>query len=198
MIFPILELPFAVSDLGPFITSNTMTIHYEKHYKGYINGLNKLTENLNSNTETLKSIMLKNYLSDNSLYHNAAQAWNHTFYWNCLNPKKSKPSKNLTNILSEKFGSIEKFKEIFCESALSFFGSGWIWVTKEESGEMMIVGKSNAGNPLTEGKIPLLVCDVWEHAYYLDYQNERIKYIDQFWEIINWEFFENNLSKESF
>jgi Fe-Mn family superoxide dismutase len=195
MIFPIIELPFGVNELEPFISGKTMSIHYEKHYKGYVNNLNKLTKDINADHETFKSIMLKNHLSNNSLFHNSAQAWNHTFFWKCLNPKKSKPSKELEIILSKNFGSMEKFKEIFSNMALSFFGSGWIWVIKDQSGEIEIVGKSNADNPLTEGKIPLLVCDVWEHAYYLDYQNERNKYIEHFWEIINWDFLEQNLSK---
>ncbi len=155
-----------------------MEIHYEQHYKGYVSSLNKLTNNIGFDSETLKSIMLKNYQNDNLLFHFAAQSWNHTFLGKCLNPQKTKCSNELEVVLTKQFGS------------------GWVWVVKEASGEIKIVGKGNAHNPLTEGSTPLLVCDVWEHAYYLDYLNERKIYINHFWEIINWDFFERNLTNE--
>jgi Fe-Mn family superoxide dismutase len=197
MIFPIIEFPFAYSEFEPKISSKTMETHYEKHYKGYMSNLNKLSNDSDFDHMTLEDVIFENFQSNNALFQNAAQAWNHIFYWKSMSSKNIQISKNLSNILTRQYESVQKFKDCFIDSASNFFGSGWVWVAQEPSGKIIIVSKNNANNPMTDGNIPLLVCDIWEHAYYLDYQNEKMKYVSDFLEIVNWDFLEKNLNHKT-
>jgi Fe-Mn family superoxide dismutase len=194
MPFEYKKLPFSSNSLEPFISERTMIYHHDKHYKKYVATLNELTAKSKTPNESLEATMIRSHQVDNAIFQNAAQAWNHEFYWKCLSPDKLKPSKKILEILEEKFGSVQEFKEAFNKAALSLFGSGWVWVVGNSQGELEIQALEKAENPLTSGLIPLLVCDVWEHAYYLDYQNDRAKYVNQFWEIINWTLFEENIA----
>jgi Fe-Mn family superoxide dismutase len=138
---------------------------------------------------TLEEIIKK---SSGGIFNNAAQIWNHSFYWNCLSPKGGEPNGALADAIKKSFGSIDEFKQKFSQTAITTFGSGWGWLVKNAGGGLEIVSTGNAGCPLTEGKKPLLTCDVWEHAYYIDYRNARAKYVETFWKIVNWDFVARN------
>ena len=193
MSFPVVALPFANDALEPYLSAKTMMFHHDKHYTKYIENLNVQLEKSAEIHGSLEEVMKSSHLVSDEIFHNAAQAWNHEFYFKSISPIKSMPSDVVVAALDKQFGSIAEFEETFTQVALGLFGSGWVWVTKDRSGEIAIQALENAENPLTSGQIPLLVCDVWEHAYYLDYQNERGRYLHRFWEIINWTFFEKNL-----
>lgn len=190
MTFVLPPLPFAKNELKPYISEETIEYHYGKHHQAYVNNLNQLIANTEFANKSLEEIIKT---STGGIFNNAAQNWNHTFYWNCLTPKSEKPSATLLSALEKQFGSFEKFKEQFSKIAGGQFGSGWAWLVKNKDGALEILSTSNAENPLTSGKTPLLVCDVWEHAYYIDYRNARPKYIEAFWNIVNWNFVEQNL-----
>lgn len=190
MPFTLPNLPYAKNSLIPHISAETIEYHYGKHHQTYVNNLNNLVTNTQFTEKTLEEIIKT---SSAGIFNNAAQIWNHTFYWNCLNPNQQKPSAKLIEILAKNFGSLEKFQEEFTKTALGLFGSGWVWLVKNQDQKLSIVSLSNAGNPLTNNQIPLLTCDVWEHAYYIDYRNARTKYLEAFWKIVNWEFVEKNL-----
>jgi len=182
--FELAPLPFAKSALAPFISEETLEYHYGKHHQAYVANLNKLIIGTEFEHKTLIDIIKT---ATGGIFNNAAQHFNHTFYWNSLVPKGMKePSSNFISDLNKTFGSIEKFKEEFTKSALSLFGSGWTWLIKDANGLLSIVNTSNAENPLRSGFTPILVCDVWEHAYYIDYRNARAKYLENFWNIVNW------------
>ena len=149
-----------------------------------------------SHLRSLENIILDSFDGDSAIFHNAAQAWNHTFFWNCLSPKKTEPSKVLLAAIDAQFGSLQEFKDKFLEAGLSLFGSGWVWLVKKPHGILSIEALSDAGNPLVQGLTPLLVCDVWEHAYYLDYENDRAEYLKNFGNILNWDFIGTNLFGE--
>lgn len=194
MSFKPIELPYKKKELEPFISQETMEFHYDKHYKNYINKLNELIKNTKFEKKSIKYI-IKN--STNEIFNNAAQVWNHEFYWKCMNPKKKYILKEKTNkLIKKKYGSIAEFKNQFISSAIKNFGSGWTWVIKKHD-SIDIINTKNAENPISEtDKIKiLLVVDVWEHAYYIDYRNMRNEYLNHFWKIINWDFFEKNLNK---
>ncbi|MBN8538173.1 MAG: superoxide dismutase [Deltaproteobacteria bacterium] len=193
MTFEPMNLPFETNALEPYISARTMTFHHDKHYKKYIETLNVLMAKSVLSYDSLKETLIKSHDIDIAIYQNAAQAWNHEFYWKCLSPAKLQPTNKVLETLEEQFGSVQEFKENFNQAALTLFGSGWVWVIGNMNGDIEIKGLENAENPLTSGQVPLLVCDVWEHAYYLDYQNDRTKYMSQFWEILNWKFFEKNI-----
>jgi len=193
MSFLYLDLPFQTSALEPFISDRTMTVHHGKHYQKYVRTLNELTANSKMSDETLEEIIIKGDLVGKAIAQNAGQVWNHEFFWKCLLPEGPKPSKLPLEFLDEQFGSAQEFEDDFTKAALTLFGSGWVWVVRDTNGALKIEALENAGNPLTHGQVPLLVCDVWEHAYYLDYQSERGKYISQFWSVLNWKFFEENI-----
>lgn len=197
MTFQFQNLPYKENELEPFISEQTMNFHFKKHYKKYIANLNALLVECNQTPGSLKEALLKYHTINDAIFQNAAQAWNHEFFWNCLSPQKTAPSPVCKKMLKEHFGSYESFKSKFLESALGLFGSGWIWVVKNSSGGIGIMALGNAENPMTSGHVPLLVCDVWEHAYYLDYQNDRTKYLNQFWQVLNWNFFDQNLEEDS-
>ena len=186
------DLPYAKDALAPNISAETMEYHYGKHHKTYVDNLNKLIPGTEFENMNLEEIVKK---ASGGIFNNAAQIWNHTFYWNCLSPKGGgEPSGVIANAVIKNFGSFEQFKEKFTNSAVTLFGSGWAWLVKKPDGSLAIESTSNAGNPLKDGKQPLLTCDVWEHAYYIDYRNARAKYIEAFWKLVAWEFVARNLS----
>jgi Fe-Mn family superoxide dismutase len=185
------ELPYTKDALVPHISVETIDYHYGKHHKAYVDNLNKLIPGTEFEKMPLDEIVQK---SSGSIFNNAAQIWNHTFYWNCLSPKGGgEPAGELANALTQQFGSFAQFKEKFTNSAVALFGSGWAWLTKNSDGSLSIEATSNAGTPLQEGKKVLLTCDVWEHAYYVDYRNAKAKYIEGFWNLVNWDFVTTNL-----
>ena len=177
--------------LEPHISQKTLEFHYGKHHAGYVNNLNKLVAGTPFENQSLEEIVKG---SQGGMFNNAAQVWNHTFYWNCMtpSPKKNAPTGKLMDAIVRDFGSFEAFKEKFVNACVTLFGSGWAWLVADKDGKLSIMQTSNAQTPLTTEMKPLLVCDVWEHAYYFDYQNLRANYVNEFWSIINWEFVEKN------
>ncbi|AWD32395.1 Superoxide dismutase Fe [Candidatus Kinetoplastibacterium sorsogonicusi] len=192
MLFTLPELPYDVNALSPLISKETIEFHYGKHHQTYINNLN----NLISNNEIYENATLEEIIkkSSGALFNNAAQVWNHNFYWNSLSPNKKKPSDLVLNAIISKWKSLDNFKKDFSNMAISNFGSGWTWLVKKENSDLEIVNTSNAYTPVTTSDIPLLTCDVWEHAYYIDYRNARPKYLESFWDLINWDFVNENFN----
>lgn len=192
MAFTLPELPYKQDALEPHISAKTLSFHYGKHHKTYVDKLNLLIENTEYANQSLEAIIMS---ASGPIFNNAAQVWNHTFYWHCLRAgqENNQPSAKMAALLAENFGSVEKFLELFTDKAINNFGSSWTWLVKNKNNKLEIVNTSNAGNPLTESMQPLLTCDLWEHAYYLDYQNLRPKYIEAFWKLVNWNFVEANL-----
>ncbi len=186
------ELPYGKDALVPHISAETIEYHYGKHHKAYVDNINRLIAGTELEKMSLEEIIQK---SSGGTFNNAAQVWNHTFYWNCLSPNGGgEPTGELANAITRQFGAFNEFKEKFTNVAVTFFGSGWAWLVKNADGSLSIETTSNAGNPLKDGKKALLTCDVWEHAYYIDYRNARAKYIDAFWNLVNWEFVAQNLA----
>ncbi|MFO7747826.1 MAG: superoxide dismutase [Fe] [Orrella sp.] len=184
------ELPYAIDALAPHISQETLEFHYGKHHQTYVTNLNNLVPGTEFESAPLEDIIKK---STGGIFNNAAQVWNHTFYWNSLSPNGGgEPSGKLAEAINAKFGSVEAFKEAFNKSAAGNFGSGWTWLVKKADGSVDIVNTSNAATPLTTEDTPLLTCDVWEHAYYIDYRNARPKYLETFWKLANWSFAEKN------
>ncbi|MFN2394611.1 MAG: superoxide dismutase [Bacteroidales bacterium] len=178
-------LPYAINALEPVISEKTISFHYGKHHQTYVNKLNELVVGTEFEDASLEDIIKK---AEGGIFNNGAQVWNHTFYWNCLSPSgKDEPSGALLSAINNKFGSFEKFKEEFAGAAATQFGSGWAWLVKGVGGGLEIIKTANAENPMRDGHTPLLTCDVWEHAYYLDYQNRRPDYVKEFWNIVDWE-----------
>lgn len=185
------ELPFAMDALAPHISKETLEYHYGKHHNAYVTKLNAAIEGGELANASLEEIVLK---SSGGVFNNAAQVWNHSFYWNCLSPSGGgAPAGALAEAINKSFGSFDKFKEDFTNQAVTLFGSGWAWLVKKKDGSLGIEQTANAGCPLTSGLKPLLTCDVWEHAYYIDYRNARPNYVDAFWKLVNWEFVESQL-----
>ncbi|CAM2067655.1 Superoxide dismutase [Sulfidibacter corallicola] len=185
------ELPYAKDALAPHISAETLDFHYGKHHAGYVTKLNAAIEGTDFEHASLEDIIMK---SEGGIFNNAAQIWNHTFYWNSLSPNGGgEPSGALADAINASFGSFEAFKKEFTAKAGTLFGSGWAWLVKNREGKLEIVQTTNAGCPLTDGLVPLLTCDVWEHAYYIDYRNARPKYVDAFWSLVNWDFAASNL-----
>ena len=186
------DLPYAENALEPHISAETLQYHYGKHHATYVDKLNGLIPGTEFESATLEDIIMK---SSGGIFNNAAQVWNHTFYWNCMSPNGGgEPSGELADAINSTFGSVDAFKEQFSTSAVNNFGSGWTWLVKNADGSLEIVNTSNAANPMTDGKQPLLTCDVWEHAYYVDYRNARPKYVESFWNLVNWEFVSGNFA----
>ncbi|EAU55148.1 superoxide dismutase [Mariprofundus ferrooxydans] len=193
MPFELPPLPYARDALAPLISQETLDYHYGKHHNAYVTNLN----NLVVGTEFEKGSRLEDIIlqADGPLFNNAAQVWNHSFYWRCLSPDGGgEPAAELLAAIEAAFGSFAAFKQQFSTSAAGNFGSGWTWLVKQKDGALAIVNTANAGNPMTDGLIPLLTCDVWEHAYYIDYRNARPAYIEAFWKLVNWEFAAANLA----
>lgn len=177
-------LPWAADALEPHISAKTIEYHYGKHHQAYVTNLNNLIPGTPFENATLEEIILK---AEGGIFNNGAQVWNHTFYWNCLSPNGGgQPTGKLAEAINNQFGSFEVFKEKFTAAAATLFGSGWAWLVKNADGQLEITQESNAGNPLRQGKTPLLTCDVWEHAYYIDKKNARPAYLGEFWQLIDW------------
>ena len=185
MIHELPKLPYALDALEPYISKRTLEFHYGKHHQAYVTNLNKLIAGTEYENSSLEDIIRK---AGGGIFNNGAQVWNHTFYWNCMKPKGGgEPAGKLADALLKNFGSFAEFKEKFSTAAATLFGSGWAWLVKTPDGSLDIVQESNAGNPLRNGLTPILTCDVWEHAYYLDFQNRRPDYVAEFWKYVNWE-----------
>lgn len=188
------ELPYEKNALEPYVSAETVEFHYGKHHSTYVNNLNKLVKGTEYEESPLEEIIKQ--AGKGPIFNNAAQVWNHTFYWNGLMPGGGgEPSGKFAESIVANFGSFQKFKEDFTQKAVTQFGSGWAWLVKNEAGSISTVQTSNADNPITAGLIPLLTCDVWEHAYYIDYRNARPKYLEAFWNIVNWKFVAKNFSR---
>jgi superoxide dismutase, Fe-Mn family len=187
------SLPYEKTALMPHISAETLEYHYGKHHQAYVTNLNNLIAGTPFENATLENIVLK---ASGPVFNNGAQVWNHTFYWQSLSPKGGgDPRGALAETLKKAFGTLDAFREQFTKAAVGTFGSGWAWLVKKSDGTLAVVSTSNAGNPLTNGETPLLTCDVWEHAYYIDYRNARPKYVESFWKLVNWEFADKNLSR---
>lgn len=186
MIHELPKLPYALDALQPVISKETLEYHYGKHHKAYVDNLNKLIPGTEFENMSLEETIMK---SSGGIFNNAAQVWNHTFYWHCMSPKKQpEPTGRLADAIKKTFGSFDEFKKKFSETAVKTFGSGWGWLAKDKNGNLEILSTSNAETPMTQHKQALLTCDVWEHAYYIDYRNLRPTYVEKFWDIVNWEF----------
>ncbi len=184
MIHELPKLPYALDALEPYISKRTIEFHYGKHHQAYVNNLNKLIAGTEFENVTLDDIVMR---SSGGIFNNGAQVWNHTFYWNCMKPQGGgEPTGVVLDAIVKNFGSFADFKEKFSAAAATLFGSGWAWLVKKDDGSLAIVQESNAGNPMRNGANPLLTCDVWEHAYYLDKQNLRPDYIADFWKLVDW------------
>ncbi len=187
--FTLPDLPYAQDALEPFISARTLSFHYGKHHKAYVDNLNELTKQTDYQTMSVEEIIRR---SEGKLYNNAAQAWNHTFYWYCMaspqNDEANEPTGEIAAAIQENFGGFTEFRDKFTEVGKTHFGSGWAWLALTEGDKLEILGMHDADTPLKDGHRPLLALDVWEHAYYLDYQNSRPDYIEAFWKVVNWQF----------
>ncbi len=180
------KLPYALDALQPYISKETLEYHYGKHHQAYVTNLNQLITQTEFANASLEETIMK---SSGGIFNNAAQVWNHTFYWHCLTPDgKGEPSGKLADAINKCFGSFEEFKKRFSQTAITTFGSGWGWLVKDDKGNLEIISTSNAGTPMQQHKKALLTCDVWEHAYYIDYRNARPMYVENFWKLVNWDF----------
>jgi len=184
-------LPYAMDALAPHISKETLEYHYGKHHQAYVNKLNSLIPGTEFETATLEDIVKK---AKGGMFNQAAQIWNHTFYWHSLSPNGGgEPKGKLADAIKASFGSFDAFKKEFSDKAAGQFGSGWAWLVEKGDGKLAVVQTSNADTPLAGSDKPLLTCDVWEHAYYIDYRNARPKYIEAWWNLVNWEFAAQNL-----
>jgi len=185
MKFELPPLPWAANALEPIISAKTIEFHYGKHHQAYVNNLNNLLPGSPFENAPLEQIVVE---AEGGIFNNAAQVWNHTFYWNCLTPQGGgQPTGDLMDAIVRDFGSFEEFQKQFTQAAATLFGSGWAWLSADEDGKLIISQEPNAGNPMRKGLEPLLTCDVWEHAYYLDKQNRRPDYIADFWKLVDWD-----------
>jgi Fe-Mn family superoxide dismutase len=191
MAFTLPPLPYAMDALAPHISQETLEYHYGKHHQAYVTNLNKAIEGTELASLSLEEVIRK---SSGGVFNNAAQVWNHTFYWSSLSPKGGgEPAGALRQAIEAKWGSVDAFKAAFTQSAAGNFGSGWTWLVKKPDGSLDIVNTSNAGTTVNTDDKALLTCDVWEHAYYIDYRNARPKYLENFWNLVNWDFAAANL-----
>jgi len=185
-------LPYAKDALQPHISAETLEYHYGKHHQAYVTNLNNLIKGTEFENMSLEEIIQK---SQGGVFNNSAQVWNHTFFWNCMTPNGGgAPTGAVADAINAKWGSFDKFKEEFQKSAVSNFGSGWTWLVKKTDGTVDIVNTSNAGTPLTTENKALLTVDVWEHAYYIDYRNARPKFVESWWNLVNWDFVNQNFA----
>lgn len=188
------QLPYSLEALAPHLSKETLEFHYGKHHQTYVTNLNNLIRGTAHENQPLETIIKS---SSGGIFNNSAQIWNHTFYWHCLAPKDAggggEPSGALKKAIQSKFGGFEEFKKQFTQTAITTFGSGWAWLVADAAGNLELVSTSNAATPLTTDKKPLLTCDVWEHAYYIDFRNRRPDYVAAFWNLVNWSFVEKNL-----
>ena len=196
MAFTLPPLPFAKEALAPVISAETIDYHYGKHHQAYVNNLNNLVPGTKYEKMSLEEVVKASngQASEKKVFNNAAQVWNHTFYWNCLAPNAGgDPTGNVKGAIDKSFGNFADFKKKFNDAAAAQFGSGWAWLVKNSDGSLAIETTSNAETPFAAGKTCLLTCDVWEHAYYIDYRNARPKYLEGFWKLVNWAFLNKNL-----
>jgi Fe-Mn family superoxide dismutase len=185
-------LPYTKDALQPHISAETLEYHYGKHHQAYVTNLNNLIKGTEFENLSLEEIIKK---SQGGVFNNSAQVWNHTFFWNCMKPNGGgAPTGPVADAINAKWGSFDKFKEEFQKSAVGNFGSGWTWLVKKTDGTVDIVNTSNAGTPLTTDNVALLTCDVWEHAYYIDYRNARPKFVEAWWNVVNWDFVNKNFA----
>ena len=185
------DLPYAGDALEPHISAETLSFHHGKHHQTYVTKLNELIAGTEYEDLPLEEVVRT---ASGATFNNAAQIWNHSFYWNCLSPSGGgAPTGKVAEAIDASWGSFDKFKDELTQSAATNFGSGWTWLVKNAQGGLEILNTSNAGNPLTDGKTPILTIDVWEHAYYIDYRNARPKYIEAYWQLVNWDFANQNL-----
>ncbi len=186
------QLPYSLDALSPHISKETLEYHYGKHHQTYVTNLNNLIKGTEFADSSLEEIIKK---SSGGIFNNAAQIWNHTFYWHSLSPQGGgEPTGALKDAINKKWGSFDEFKKAFSQTCVGTFGSGWGWLVKTPAGELELVSTSNAATPLTTANKPLITCDVWEHAYYIDYRNSRPNYMDAFWKLVNWEFASKNFA----
>lgn len=186
------KLPYAMDALQPHISKETLEYHYGKHHNTYVVNLNKMIQGTEFENASLEDIVRK---SSGGVFNNAAQIWNHSFYWNCLSPNGGgEPTGELAEAINKAFGSFAAFREEFTTKSVTVFGSGWGWLVRKADGSLAIEQTSNAGTPLTGDSTPLLTCDVWEHAYYVDYRNARPQYVEAFWNLVNWDFVSANFA----
>ncbi|HOW30081.1 MAG TPA: superoxide dismutase [Bacteroidales bacterium] len=185
MTFELPKLPYNASALEPFISAKTIEFHYGKHHQTYVTKLNGLLPGSAFENATLEEIIQK---AEGPIFNNGAQVWNHTFFWEGFSARRgTSPSGKLLQLIEQQFGSFDEFKTKFADAAVNLFGSGWAWLVLKADGSLAIVQTGNAGNPLRDGHKPLLTCDVWEHAYYLDYQNRRPDFLAAFWNLVDWD-----------
>ncbi len=186
------KLPYALDALAPFLTEEQMDYHYNKHHAAYFANLNKLVEGTPQAEKSLDELVVA---SDGGVFNNAAQAWNHTFFWNCMTPGGGgEPGGKLAEAIQRDFGSVAEFRKQFSNAAVTLFGSGWAWLAKDQGGKLTIMQGSNADMPLKHQMTPILTVDVWEHAYYVDYRNLRAKFVEGFWNVVNWSFVEKTFA----
>lgn len=179
------QLPYPLNALEPYISKATLEFHHGKHHAAYVKKLNQLIHKTEFAHATLEEIV--RHAPPGAIFNNAGQAWNHAFYWESLSPNRQQPARELAQAIDQSFGSLDKLRMEFHQRATVIFGSGWMWLVKNADGSLALQQTANAETPLRTGLVPLLTCDAWEHAYYLDYRNERERYLDAFWKIINWE-----------
>lgn len=190
MIFKLIDLPYSSSALQPYISEETITFHYYKHHQAYVSNLNNFLSPV-SIYKSLEQIIIE---ENGVIFNNAAQVWNHSFYWCSMSPFGGRtPNGLIADLISRDFGSFQNFRNKFIEIAMSFFGSGWIWLVQNNLGRLSIETTTNAGTPIRFGLNPILTCDLWEHSYYIDYKNQKLNYINNWWELIDWNFANKNL-----
>ena len=194
MAFKLMPLPYAENALTPVVSPETIAFHYGKHHATYVRKLNELADEAGLAEQSLETLI---HTTNGALFNNAAQVWNHDFYWNSMTPDRgTNPGPGLASAIVDRFGSTDGLRDAFIQSAAGNFGSGWTWLVRSAAGDLEVVNTSNADSPLTGDATPLLVCDVWEHAYYIDYRNARPDYVEQWWEFVNWEHASNLFEAE--
>ena len=184
------KLNYEYNALEPMMSAETLEYHHGKHHATYVAKLNGFIVGTEHESKNLIEIVKS---SDGVIFNNAAQVYNHDFFWDTLSPEETQPSDDLTQMINDQFGSMEGFKKSFFENAVSLFGSGWVWLCLDQNNTLIIVKTANAETPITNGLKPLMTCDVWEHAYYIDYRNARPTYLENYWKLINWRFVSDNL-----
>jgi Fe-Mn family superoxide dismutase len=184
------KLPYALDALEPHLSRETLEFHYGKHHKKYVDTANQLIAGTDLDGLALDDMVQR---ATGKAFNNIAQVWNHNFYWKCLTPAEQEPPAELIQALERAFGDVDSFREDFTKAAAELFGSGWAWLVMNDDGSIEITTTKNGDTPITEGRLALLTCDVWEHAYYIDYRNDRANYLQHFWPLVNWEFVAENL-----
>ncbi len=195
MTHTLMTLPFDSSALEPYLSKETLEYHYGKHHAGYVTKLNALIKDTAYEDMELEEIIKE---ADGAIFNNAAQVYNHDFYFSGMHVEEGTISEDLALLISEEFVSVSALKEAFTEVALGLFGSGWVWLCVNKAGKLVIEAHTNASNPLRSGHTPLLTCDVWEHAYYIDYRNARAEYLEKWWNLVNWDFVSQNLVRAKY